>query len=101
MRLILEAIVLGHDAWKGMLEIRRLAQGGTYEPDTLDLLSDVLAEVWATVGHAFETPVSVEAARNSIAKTLLYYAGLGLRDPSLLKTLALETLRQAFPTRVI
>jgi hypothetical protein len=84
-----------------MPEIRRLAQGGTYEPDTLDLLSGILAEVWTEVGHAFKTPASVEEARNTIAKTLLYHAGLGLNDPSALKTLALETLRQNYPKLVI
>ena len=33
-------------------EIHKLAEGGTYEPDTLELLRAVLAEVWTQVGHA-------------------------------------------------
>ena len=84
-----------------MPEIRRLAQGGTYDPDTLDLLSGILAEVWTQVGHAFTTPASIEEARNAIAKALLYHAGLGLNDPSALKALALETMRQNYPKLVI
>jgi len=80
-----------------MPEVHRLAKGGTYEPDTLDLLSDILAEVWTEVGRAFKTPASVEEARNIIAKCLLYHAGLGLRDPNALKAIVMETLRQQYP----
>ena len=84
-----------------MPEVRRLAQGGTHDPDTLDLLSGILAEVWTEVGDAFKTPALVEDARNSIAKTLLYHARLGLRDPNALKALVMQGLRHHYPTLVV
>ena len=46
-----------------MPEVHQLAEGGTYDPDTLDMLSDILADAWIKVGHAFKTPGSVEEAR--------------------------------------
>ena len=84
-----------------MAEIRRLAEGGTYDPDTLDILSGVLAEAWTEVGHAFKTPALVDEARNFIAKTLLYHARLGLRDPNALKALVMQSLRQNYPKLVV
>ena len=84
-----------------MSEIHKLAQGGTYDPATLDVLSDILAEVWTAVGHAFETPVSVEDGRNSIAKTLLYHARLGLRDADALKAIVMELLETHYPRHVV
>jgi hypothetical protein len=84
--------------WETMPEIHKLAEGGAYEPDTLELLSTVLAEVWTQVGPTFTSSVGVERARNLVAQCLLHNAGLGLRDPTVLKALALATLRQSFPT---
>ena len=84
-----------------MPEVHRLAEGGTYDPDTLDLLSGILAEVWTEVGDAFKTPALVEDARNSIAKTLLYHAGLGMRDPTTLKALVMQSLRHLYPKLVV
>jgi len=84
-----------------MAEIRRLAEGGTYDPETLDLLSGILAQVWIEVGHAFKTLALVEDARDSIAKTLLYHAGLGLRDPDVLKALVMQALKHHYPKRVV
>ena len=59
-----------------MPEVHKLAEGGTYDPDVLLLLSDILADAWTEVGHAFNTAALVESARNSIATTLLYHARL-------------------------
>ncbi len=84
-----------------MPEVHRLAEGGTYDPDTLDLLSGILAKVWTEVGDAFKTPALVEDARNSIAKTLLYHAGLGMRDPTTLKALVMQSLRHLYPKLVV
>jgi hypothetical protein len=84
-----------------MPEIHRLAEGGTYDPTTLDLLSAILAEVWTEVGLVFNTPGSVEEARATIAKTLLYHAGLGLRDPQALKALVMQSLRHHYPNIVV
>ena len=84
-----------------MPEVHRLAEGGTYDPDTLDLLSAILVEVWTEAGDAFKTPALVEDARNSIAKTLLYHAGLGMRDPNALKALVMQSLRHHYPKLVI
>ena len=84
-----------------MPEVRKLVGSYTYDPDTLDVLSDVLAETWTEVGHAFETPALVEGARNSIATTLLYHARLGLRDPNALKALVMQSLRHLYPNLVV
>ena len=84
-----------------MPEVHQLAEGGTYDPDTLDMLSDILADAWIEVGHAFKTPALVEHARNSIAKTLLYHAATWLRDPHALKALVMQSLRHRYPKLVI
>jgi hypothetical protein len=84
-----------------MPEVHRLAQGGAYDPEVIDLLSDILAEVWTEVGRGFETPASVEEGRNIIAKCLLYHAGLGLRDSHALKALVMQLLRHHYPVLVI
>ena len=84
-----------------MPEVRKLAGSYTYDPDILDVLSEVLAEVWTEVGQAFETPALVEQARNSIATTLLYHARLGLRDPTALKALLMQSLRHHYPKLVV
>ncbi len=81
-----------------MPEIQKLAEGSTYEPDTVELLSAVLAEVWTQVGHAFTSSAGGESARTLVARCLLHHAALGLRDPAVLKALALATLMQSFPT---
>ena len=44
---------------------------------------------------------TVEDCRNSIARTLLYHARLGLRDAHALKAIVMESFRLHYPRHVV
>ena len=76
------------------MPLRRLAdEAGTFEPETIQMLSDTLESVWSEVADLFEEQEQIDNARSVIARSLLYHASNGHTDSSTLKALALEALK--------
>ena len=65
-----------------------------FSPKTLVLMNGIVAEVWAQVAprHEHLEPDQIVAAQEHIAKTVLLFAGMGVRDPLVLRAMGLGAL---------
>jgi hypothetical protein len=68
-----------------MADIETTREGGSFDPETVQILQDALDEAWASLVPAQQTP----ATKSEMAKRILAAADEGERDPAKLKSLAL------------
>jgi hypothetical protein len=61
------------------------AQGGAFDPETIELLRNILEEAWGSLWPEEQ----VQSSRSLIAERILKMAATGERDPMRLRTRAL------------
>jgi hypothetical protein len=68
--------------------------GASYDPELVALMSDALDQAWADVANITEIAPSADqtAIRNLMAARIMAGIEEGIRDPSELKTLALNAV---------
>ena len=63
----------------------RHARGGSYDPETIEVLRSALDEAWASLSSARQSLTS----KTALAERILRLAATGERDPIRLRTAAL------------
>ena len=61
------------------------AEGGTFDPETIELLRNILEETWGSL----RPEEQAQSSRSLIAERILKMAATGERDPIRLRTRAL------------
>jgi len=61
------------------------AEGGAFDPETIELLRNILEEAWGSL----RPEEQVQSSRSLIAERILKMAATGERDPMRLRTRAL------------
>ena len=67
-----------------------------FDPATVHLMGCVFDEAWARVApdYCHLKPRSIEAVRVALASAVLCYARLGIRDPMVLRAMALGVIKR-------
>ena len=76
----------------------RYLQSGIFDSETVDILSEALADAWRslqTTGVYFTSRAQAEATREKLAMRIIEMAERGERDPHRLRADALEHLAQS------
>lgn len=78
-----------------MLQTRHLIENAVFDPTTLDVMASTVDQVWANIEHQYDgrRTAEVELARLALAKAVIYFAGLGVRDANVLKGMALGVMK--------
>jgi len=83
-----------------VVKARRLLQGSSYNPETLNVVYQGFDQAWAEIsGHFGTHPKSVEDARTRLAHACLIVARDDSDDPERIKIDALQVMALAYRQR--